>query len=111
MERRMSARALVDLPIRATLGGFSEHCRVVDLSAGGLVLRRASRGSWAAPAELVSLEFELDGNRLIRAVGRNVWSSELEHLIALRFVRVADVDRLSIAEHLDHLVRLNETLH
>jgi hypothetical protein len=53
---------------------------------------------------LVELELRLPERiRSLHAVARPVWSYGTQH--ALRFVRISDVDRLTLAEHMD-LLRL-----
>ena len=108
MERRISSRAQVDIPICALIDGFRHDCRAVDLSAGGMVFLR-SRG--LAAREITALnpfEIHLPG-RVVRARARSIWTKE--RLLAVRFVQIHDVDRLQIAEHLDDLARQNYPLH
>lgn len=108
MERRISSRAQVDVPVYAFIDGFRHECRGVDLSATGMVFQR-SRGLVAREISGINpFEIHLAGQS-IRARARCVWGSE--RLQAVRFVLMHDVDRLTIAEHLDRLVRLHEPLH
>jgi hypothetical protein len=109
MERRIGSRAQVDLPVRAFVDGFSHACRAVDLSPSGMVLERSKSLAVRTPFELTALELRLAGARPIRVRARTVWSQE--RLQAVRFVVMHDVDRLTIAEHLDRMVRLREPLH
>jgi hypothetical protein len=109
MERRISSRAQVDLPICALVDGFRHACRAVDLSTTGMVFER-SRGLFARElCDINPFEIYLAGSRPIRARGRSVWTRE--RLQAVRFVVMNDVDRLTIAEQLDRMVRLKERLH
>jgi hypothetical protein len=118
MERRISSRAQVDLPICALVDGFRHACRAVDLSTTGMVFER-SRGLFARELPgLAPFEIYLDGARdsrrsggarPIRVRGRSVWTRD--RLSAVRFVVMNDVDRLTIAEQLDRMVRLKEALH
>jgi hypothetical protein len=109
MERRISSRAQVDLPVAALIDGFRHECRAVDLSPGGMVFLR-SRGLWARELSMLSpFEILLDTGQVIRARGRSIWRRD--RLEAVRFVLMHDVDRLQIAEHLDALSRASHTLH
>ena len=60
-----------------------------------------------ATAILSGLYFGQHGPIRVRA--RTVWSQD--RLQAVRFVVMHDVDRLTIAEHLDRMMRLREPLH
>jgi len=109
MERRFGLRGQVDLPAIQHLDGFSHECRVVDISARGLVVQR-TRALAERPSRLTyRLELPLEGERRIHAVARPVWTQGL--LQALRYVAVDEVDRLEIAELLDRLGRRGAVLH
>jgi hypothetical protein len=111
MERRLGLRGLVDLPVIQHADGFPHECRVVDISARGLVVQRtrslASRRSrllyWL---ELPILDAE---GRRIHALARPVWTQG--SLQAMRYVAVNEVDQLEIAELLDRLGRRGTVLH
>ena len=108
MERRISSRAQVDVPICALIDGFRHECRAIDLSSTGMVFER-SRALFAKELTTVNpFEIYLAGQR-IRTRARCVWGKD--RLQAVRFVVMSDVDRLSIAEHLDRLVNLHVPLH
>jgi hypothetical protein len=100
LERRHGIRMPSHFHVTTHCDGRRQYCLGLDLSPSGALVRRSS----FAPAPLVQrLEIEL-GGRLVLGAARTVWSrGELQ---ALRFVGMADVDRLEIAEHLDRLVRL-----
>lgn len=109
MERRISYRAQVDVPIYAFIDGFRHECRAVDLSSAGMVFER-SRGLLARDLPGLSpFEIHLPEARPVRARGRCVWGRD--RLQAIRFVLIEDADRLTIAEHLDRRMRLREPLH
>jgi PilZ domain len=109
MERRIGSRAQVDLPVSAFVDGFQHPCRAVDLSVSGMVLERTKSLATRVPLQMSAFEVRLAGARPIRVRARTVWSQD--RLQAVRFVVMNDVDRLTIAEHLDRLVRLREPLH
>jgi len=109
MERRIGSRAQVDLPVSAYVDGFQHQCRAVDLSVTGMVVERSRSLAVRVPSELNALELCLAGHRPIRVRARTVWTEE--RFQAVRFVVVHDVDRLTIAEHLDRIVRRGESLH
>jgi hypothetical protein len=108
MERRISSRAQVDVPICALVDGYRHECRAVDLSATGMVFEQTR--SLAARDLPILSPFEIYlGNRPIRTRARRVWSKD--RLLAVKFVTISDVDRLTLAEMLDHRVRLRQALH
>ncbi len=109
MERRVSSRAQVDVPICALVDGFRHACRAVDLSPTGMVVERSRALSSRNWSQVSPFENFLGGARPIRARARPVWSRE--RLLAVRFVWMNDVDRLTIAELLDKKTRLREPLH
>lgn len=109
MERRISSRAQVDVPICALVDGFRHACRAVDLSPTGMVFERTRVLAGRELAQLNPFEIFLAGSRPIRAQARSVWSRD--RLLAVRFVRMSDADRLTIAELLDRKTRLREVLH
>ncbi|MFO0760926.1 MAG: PilZ domain-containing protein [Byssovorax sp.] len=109
MERRISSRAQVDLPVAALIDGFRHECRAVDLSPGGMVFLR-SRGLRARELSQINpFEIHLDIGRIIPARARSVWCKD--GFQAVRFVWMHDVDRLEIAEHLDRVARRSGLLH
>jgi hypothetical protein len=109
MERRISLRAQVDVPICALVDGFRHECRAFDLSPLGMVFER-SRGLVGRDIAQVSpFEIYLPGVRPIRARARPVWGKQ--RVTAVKFVVINDADRLSLAEMLDKKARLHEPLH
>ena len=110
MERRFGLRGQVDLPAIQYLDGFSHECRVVDISARGLVVQRTRLMAEKPWRLMYRLELPLDGGeRAIQALARPVWTQGL--MQAMRYVGVGDVDRLEIAELLDRLGRQGAVLH
>ena len=110
MERRFGLRGQVDLPAVQHLDGFRHECRIVDISARGLVVQRTKAMADRPWRLMYQLELPLDGgHRCIRAVARPVWTQGL--LQAMRYVAVDEMDRLEIAEMLDRLGRQGALLH
>ena len=109
MDRRISPRAQVDLPVYAFIDGYRHACRAVDLSTTGMVFERSTALRSRELTLLNPFEIHLGDARPIRTRARSVWTDD--RLQAVRFVAINDVDRLSIAEQLDRLVRLHEPLH
>lgn len=109
MERRSAARVQVDFPAWCLVDGFRHACRAVDLSTSGMVVQRNRVLSEREPGQLGAFELVLDARRPIRVRARTVRSDG--RLLAVRFVVVHDVDRLTIAEHADRLVKRTGLLH
>jgi hypothetical protein len=109
MERRISERARVDVPICALVDGFRHECRALDLSPLGMAFERTRALSERNLGQATPFEILLPGSRPIRARGRPVWSKD--RLLAVKFVVIHDVDRLTIAELLDRRAWLREPLH
>lgn len=109
MERRIGSRAQVDVPVSAFVDGFQHPCRAVDLSVSGMLVERSRILAARLPSQMNAFELKLAGAGPIRVRARTVWSEQ--RLQAVRFVVMNDVDRLTIAEHLDRMVRLREPLH
>ena len=110
MERRFGLRGQVDLPAIEYVDGFSHACRVIDISARGLVVQRTRLMAERPWRLMYRLELPLEGGeRSIQALARPVWAEGL--LQAMRYVGVGDVDRLEIAELIDKLGRQGAVLH
>jgi hypothetical protein len=110
MERRLGLRGQVDLPAIQYMDGFSHACRVVDISARGLVVQRSKLLAERPLRIMYRLELPIDGGeRTIQALARPVWEQGL--LQAMRYVGVGEVDRLEIAELLDRIGRHGAVLH
>jgi hypothetical protein len=108
MERRISCRAQVDVPVCALVDGFRHECRAVDLSPLGMVFERTRTLASREMPGLNPFEITLGGAQ-IKTRARSVWSRA--RLLAVRFVVMNDADRLTIAELLDRKMRLREPLH
>jgi hypothetical protein len=103
MKRRLAMRARTDFRVIAKNGSLKSTCRGVEVSSSGIVL---DRGRPLIPSDItlfVNLELELpERHRPLSAVARPVWSFGSQQ--AFKFIRMSDVDRLNLAEHLDVLV-------
>ena len=110
MERRISSRAQVDVPICALVDGFRHACRASELSPTGMVFERSRGLAGHEMTQAAPFEIYLPGaKRPIRARARPVWSKQ--RVLAVKFVMINDSDRLTIAELLDRKARLREPLH
>jgi hypothetical protein len=102
MERRTGLRARTDLEVIARHGQFTTRCRGIEVSRTGILLNRRPAGPGMEDHLLVELELHLPERiRALHALARLVWSSGDQQ--ALRFVEISDVDRLTLAEHMDTL--------
>ena len=109
MEPRISLRARVDVPICALVDGFRHECRAFDLSPLGMVFERTRALTGRHLGQVAPYEIHLPGARPIRARARPVWGKQ--RVLAVKFVLINDADRLTLAELLDHEVRLRQVLH
>lgn len=100
MRGRVGLRMKTDFSVVAHDGTLSSHCRGVELGPGGIVI---DRGRPVTPKDerlLFKLRLNLPERfRTIEALARPIWSCGSHQ--ALKFLNVADADRLSLAEHLD----------
>ncbi len=92
---------LVDLPSFCFVDGHKHACRTVDLSTTGMVVQRERGLALREPLQMGAYEVHLGKSRPLRLRGRTVRCEG--PLLAVRFVVVSDVDRLTIAEHVDAL--------
>ena len=98
MEKRIGLRARTDLEVIARHGQFTTRCRGIEVSPTGIVLDRGPAGF--DDHLLVELELRLPERiRALHALARPVRSVGNQR--ALRFVEISDVDRLTLAEHMD----------
>ena len=80
------------------------QCRGIELSPSGILLDRGRQSAARSTSLFVHLELVLpEQSRTIRVVARPVWRRGSQQ--ALKFIRISDADRLSLAEHLDLLER------
>jgi hypothetical protein len=100
MERRVGLRGRTDFAVTASNGYFAKSVRAVELSGTGIVLDQG-REVRASDAPLyMRLEIRLpERRRPILAIARPVRSYGQQQ--AFRFIEISDVDRLTLAEHLD----------
>ncbi len=104
MERRVGVRARTDFGVIARQGQRRSRCRGIEVSAHGIVVDQGRAARPLTERLLVDLELRLpERMRSLHALARPVWSFGTQQ--ALRFVRISDVDRLTLAEHMD-LLRL-----
>ncbi len=100
-ERAIGLRAATDFPLLLCEGPHAAHCRATELSATGIVIERGRRLSDREQRAGFKLELFLPHSpRPIRAlakVARRIDGTRY----ALRFVLIADVDRLTLMEHID----------
>jgi hypothetical protein len=99
MQHRVGLRARTDFRVVASNGGFVSHCRGIEISASGIIVDRG-REHTSQPL-LMRLELLPERIRPLRALARPIWVHGSQQ--ALKFVRISDVDRLTLAEHLDVL--------
>src|SRR5262245_25811801 len=100
MQHRVGLRARTDFRVVAMNGGFVSYCRGIEISASGIIVDRGRK----LPEESLLLRLEMllpERIRPLCALARPIWARGSEQ--ALKFVRISDVDRLTLAEHLDVL--------
>ena len=79
-------------------GGFVSYCRGIEISPTGIIVDRG-REPDSLPL-LMHLEMLLPERiRPLSALARPIWMQGSQQ--AFKFVRISDVDRLTLAEHLD----------
>ena len=104
LERRrgIGVRATTNFPILLCEGPHAAHCRAVELSASGIVVERGRLLSEREQRAGLKLELFLPGRagpvRVLAKIVRNIGGTAY----ALKFVLIADVDRLTLMEFLDH---------
>ena len=102
MDRRIGLRARTDFRVIAKNGILAAHCRGIEVSSTGIILDRGCEVTEREHPLLITLEMRLPERiKSLEALARPVWSFGRQQ--ALRFVRMTDVDRLTLAEHLDIL--------
>jgi hypothetical protein len=100
MRERIGIRARTDFDVVAHDGSMPSHCRAIDISASGVRVDRGRQVRASDERLVVDLELVLAAPLgVLRAKGRSVWSHGTQQ--AFRFIALSDVDRLTIAEHLD----------
>ena len=107
MQHRVGLRARTDFRVVARTGGFVSHCRGIEISSSGILVDRGRQPS--SPPLLLRLEMQLPERvRPLWALARPIWRCGSQQ--ALKFVQISDVDRLTLAEHLDVLTLRGERL-
>jgi hypothetical protein len=102
MERRVGLRARTDFRVITRDGSLESHCRGIEVSTTGIVVDRGKPVARRDQPILLGLELRLPERlRALKTVARPVWAHGNQQ--AFRFVRISDVDRLTLAEHLDVL--------
>ncbi len=100
MERRLSLRGRTDLPVKTQDGSLISLCRGIELSATGIVLDRGRPVTSRDHSMLVRIYVDLpERHRPVEVKARSVWGFGSQQ--AFKFIRMNDVDRLNLAEHLD----------
>jgi hypothetical protein len=100
MKHRVGLRARTDFRVVARSGSFTSHCRGIEISASGIIVDRGRE----APSQPLLMRLDMllpERIRPLRALARPIWVRGSQQ--ALKFVRISDVDRLTLAEHLDVL--------
>jgi len=102
MERRVGLRARTDFRVIARNGKLAARCRGIEVSSTGIIVDRGRSLADQEQPLLIKLELQLPERvRVLNALARPVWAFGSQQ--ALRFIRMSDVDRLTLAEHLDIL--------
>jgi hypothetical protein len=102
MDRRVGLRARTDFRVVTRDGCLESHCRGIEVSTSGIVVDRGKPVRGRDERILLKLELRLPERlRALQAIARPVWSRGQQQ--AFRFVKMSDVDRLTLAEHLDVL--------
>lgn len=100
MSYRMSERARTDCSVRTEQGRIVSIYRGIEVSPTGIVIDRGRPIRERDRAIFIHMEITLPERiRPLRAVARPVWSFGTHQ--AFKFVRISDVDRLNLAEHVD----------
>jgi hypothetical protein len=96
-ERRSSKRAKVDLLLNKYINGFPHACRVLDLSMGGMLVRRINEPE--ATNDSFPLELGLPGDKDPMWIwSRPIWTQGKRQ--AIRFVALDPEDRARLATYL-----------
>ncbi len=98
MRGRVGLRARTDFRVIAKSGSRRASCRGIEVSASGIVIDRGRHASDVPFYQWLELYLP-ERLRPLRALARSVWNQGSQQ--GLKFVRISDADRLSLAEHLD----------
>jgi len=106
----MNQRARTDCSVRTHQGSIVSSYRGVELSPTGIVIDRGRPVGERDQRIYIEMEIVLpERARPLRALARPVWSFGTQQ--AFKFVRMSDVDRLNLAEHVDLAEITNRVLH
>lgn len=110
MDRRVGLRTRTDFRVIAERGQLRAQYRGIDVSPTGIVLDRGRAIDELDWPFFMSLELQLpDHLKSVRALARPIWAADTRQ--AFKFVRIADVDRLILAEHIDFMSVRGVVLH
>ena len=102
MNRRVGLRARTDFRVIAQRGLLCSSYQCIEVSPMGIVLDRRRPIAELDSPLFVKLELRLpEYLKPVRALARPIRSFGTQQ--AFKFVRIADVDRLILAEHLDFM--------
>jgi hypothetical protein len=108
MQRRLTQRARTDFNVRTRQGNLISDYRGIEVSSTGILVDRGRTIEERDAPVFVHMEIRLpERHAPLRAVARPIWSFGTQQ--AFKFVRMSDVDRLNLAEHVDlmrHLGRI-----
>lgn len=100
MSYRMSERARTDCSVRTEQERIISIYRGIEVSPTGIVIDRGRPIRERDKRIFIHMEITLPERiKPLRAVARPVWSYGTHQ--AFKFVRISDVDRLNLAEHVD----------
>lgn len=100
MSYRMSERARTDCSVRTEQERIVSIYRGIEVSPTGIVIDRGRPIRDRDKRIFIHMEITLpERMKPLRAVARPVWSFGTHQ--AFKFVRISDVDRLNLAEHVD----------
>ncbi len=103
-DRRFSTRVQSEIPMHVGDGILVSAARSVDVSAGGVLIARSCPTRSTDDRVYLEVEMAIPGeDESVTALARPVWS--LGPYQALKFIRMSDVDRLTLAELVDRVTR------
>ena len=102
MDRRVGLRTRTDFRVIAQRGPLRSQYRGIDVSPTGIVIDRGRPITDQDSPFLMRLELQLpEYLKPVRTLARPIWAEGSRQ--AFKFVRITDVDRLILAEHLDFM--------
>lgn len=109
MRRRSTVRAQTDLVVDLIADGVMFPCRAVDISTDGAVVECHPRFLERAPRMLQWLRIHVPNEPALMLLARPAW--RVGRSQAYRFVKVDELDRLTLAEAMDASARRGFALH